>query len=101
MKINKAEKLGLSSKKLNEMENFFKDNYTDKGKLAGTQTLISRKGKIIHFNSHGYRDVENSKKITKDTIFRIYSMTKPVTSVALMQLFEKGLFQLADPVGKF
>ena len=101
MKINNAEKFGLSSKKLNEMEKFFKDNYTDKGKLAGTQTLISRKGKIIHFNSHGYRDVENSKKITEDTIFRIYSMTKPVTSVALMQLFEKGLFQLADPVGKF
>ena len=101
MKINNAEKFGLSSKKLNEMEKFFKDNYTDKGKLAGTQTLISRKGKIIHFNSHGYRDVENSKKITEDTIFRIYSMTKPVTSVALMQLFEKGLFQLADPVSKF
>ena len=47
MKINNAEKLGLSSKKLHEMKKFFKDNYTDKGKLAGTQTLISRKGKII------------------------------------------------------
>ena len=101
MKIHNPEKLGLSKNKLKEMENFFKQNYTDKGKLAGTQTLISRKGKIVHFHSNGYRDVENSKKIEKNTIFRIYSMTKPVTSVALMQLFEKGLFQLADPVGKF
>ena len=101
MKIHNPEKLGLSKDKLKEMEAFFKKNYTDKGKLAGTQTLISRKGKIIHFHSNGFRDVENSKKIEKDTIFRIYSMTKPVTSVALMQLFEKGLFQLADPVGKF
>lgn len=101
MKVVKPEKHGLSSSKLKEMEDFFKKNYTDKGKLAGTQTLVARKGEIIHFNSYGLRDLEKSKKIEEDTIFRIYSMTKPITSVALMQLFEKGLFQLADPVGKF
>jgi len=101
MKTTNPDKLGLSKDKLNAMEDFFKDKYIQKGKLAGIQTLVARKGKVIHFESSGLRDVENNKKIEKDTIFRIYSMTKPITSVALMQLFEKGLFQLADPVSKF
>jgi CubicO group peptidase (beta-lactamase class C family) len=101
MKTTNPDKLGLSKDKLNAMEDFFKDKYIQNGKLAGIQTLIARRGKVIHFESSGLRDVENNKKIEKDTIFRIYSMTKPITSVALMQLFEKGLFQLADPVSKF
>ena len=101
MKITNPEKLGLSKEKIMAMENFFKEKYIQNGKLAGIQTLIARKGKVIHFKSTGLRDVENNKKIEKDTIFRIYSMTKPITSVALMQLFEQGLFQLADPVSKF
>ena len=101
MKAINPEKLGLSKEKLMAMENFFKEKYIQNGKLAGIQTLVARKGKVIHFKSTGLRDVENNKKIEKDTIFRIYSMTKPITSVALMQLFEQGLFQLADPVSKF
>ena len=101
MKTINPDKLGLSKDKLMAMENFFKEKYIKNGKLAGIQTLIARKGKVVHFESTGLRDVENNKKIEKDTIFRIYSMTKPITSVALMQLFEQGLFQLADPVGKF
>ena len=101
MKITNPEKLGISKEKVMTMENFFKEKYIQNGKLAGIQTLIARKGKVIHFKSTGLRDVENNKKIEKDTIFRIYSMTKPITSVALMQLFEQGLFQLADPVAKF
>ena len=101
MKITNPEKLGLSKEKIMAMENFFKEKYIQNGKLAGIQTLIARKGKVIHFKSTGLRDVENNKRIEKDTIFRIYSMTKPITSVALMQLFEQGLFQLADPVAKF
>ena len=101
MKAINPEKLGLSKEKLMDMENFFKEKYIQNGKLAGIQTLVARKGKVVHFKSTGLRDVENNKKIEKDTIFRIYSMTKPITSVALMQLFEQGLFQLADPVSKF
>jgi|TARA_A100001035_G_scaffold219991_1_gene180045 CubicO group peptidase (beta-lactamase class C family) len=101
MKAINPEKLGLSKEKLMAMENFFKEKYIQNGKLAGIQTLVARKGKVVHFKSTGLRDVENNKKIEKDTIFRIYSMTKPITSVALMQLFEQGLFQLADPVSKF
>ena len=101
MKAINPEKLGLSKEKLMAMENFFREKYIQNGKLAGIQTLVARKGKVVHFKSTGLRDVENNKKIEKDTIFRIYSMTKPITSVALMQLFEQGLFQLADPVSKF
>ena len=101
MKITDPGKCNISKAKLTEMEKFFREKYIENGKLAGIQTLIARKGKIVHFKSTGYRDFENKKKIEKDTIFRIYSMTKPVTSVALMQLFEQGLFQLADPVSKF
>jgi len=101
MKAINPEKLGLSKEKLTAMESFFKEKYIQNGKLAGIQTLVARKGKVVHFKSTGLRDVENNKKIEKDTIFRIYSMTKPITSVALMQLFEQGLFQLADPVSKF
>ena len=101
MKITDPGKCNISKAKLAEMEKFFKEKYIENGKLAGIQTLVARKGKIVHFKSTGYRDIENKKKIEKNTIFRIYSMTKPVTSVALMQLFEQGLFQLADPVSKF
>ena len=101
MKAINPEKLGLSKEKLMAMESFFKEKYIQNGKLAGIQTLVARKGKVVHFKSTGLRDLENNKKIEKDTIFRIYSMTKPITSVALMQLFEQGLFQLADPVSKF
>ena len=84
MKTINPDKLGLSKDKLMAMENFFKEKYIENGKLAGIQTLIARKGKVVHFESTGLRDVENNKKIEKDTIFRIYSMTKPITSVALM-----------------
>lgn len=101
MKITDPGKCNISKAKLAEMEKFFREKYIENGKLAGIQTLVARKGKIVHFKSTGYRDIENKKKIEKNTIFRIYSMTKPVTSVALMQLFEQGLFQLADPVSKF
>ena len=101
MKITDPGKCNISKAKLAEMEKFFREKYIENGKLAGIQTLVARKGKIVHFKSTGYRDIENKKKIEKNTIFRSYSMTKPVTSVALMQLFEQGLFQLADPVSKF
>ena len=101
MKITDPGKCNISKAKLAEMEKFFREKYIENGKLAGIQTLVARKGKIVHFKSTGYRDIENKKKIERNTIFRIYSMTKPVTSVALMQLFEQGLFQLADPVSKF
>ena len=93
--------VGLSSERLENFDFLLKEKYVDKGKLPGAQILIARGGKVAHFSSLGMRDIENNLPVEEDTIFRIYSMTKPVTGVALMQLFEKGLFQLSDPVSKF
>ena len=86
MKITDPGKCNISKAKLAEMEKFFREKYIENGKLAGIQTLIARKGKVVHFKSTGYRDIENKKKIEKDTIFRIYSMTKPVTSLSLIHI---------------
>ena len=73
----------------------------DSRKFAGVLTLIARKGKIVHFETAGLRDIKSSKPMTKDTIFRIYSMTKPITSVAIMMLYEEGKLKLNDPLSKF
>ncbi len=76
-------------------------SYVDRGEVAGVVTLIARKGKIAHFEAVGSADAEAGRAMTRDTIFRIASMTKPITSVALMMLWEEGHFQLRDPVAKF
>ncbi len=73
----------------------------DSGKFVGVLTLIARKGKIVHFETAGLRDRESDKPMTEDTLFRIYSMTKPVTSVAIMMLYDEGKLKLDDPVSKF
>jgi len=71
--------------------------YVAEQKSAGMLTLVSQKGKIVHLDGCGFRDIESSSAMQTDTLFRIYSMTKAITSVALMTLFEKGEFQLDDP----
>lgn len=75
--------------------------YVDQKKLAGIVTLVACRGRVVHFEKFGYQDIATSKPMELDTIFRIYSMTKPITSVALMMLFEQGLVRLTDPVTKF
>jgi CubicO group peptidase (beta-lactamase class C family) len=75
--------------------------YVDRGDIAGAITLVARRGSVVHFEKFGYQDLASGKALELDTIFRIYSMTKPVTSVALMMLYERGLFQLTDPVSKY
>jgi len=72
----------------------------DKGQLAGVTTLAARKGKVIHFETRGLADVETGAPARPDTIWRIASMTKPVVGVAMMQLWEKGLWKLDDPVAR-
>jgi len=91
------EDVGLSSERLLRINEKMKD-YVENDKLAGIVTLVARKGKIAHFESFGYADIESGKKMEKDAIFRIYSMTKPIVSVGLMMLYEQGEFQLTDPV---
>jgi CubicO group peptidase (beta-lactamase class C family) len=75
--------------------------YVDEGKLAGFQCVIARDGRVVHAAQAGQRDVEAGLPVTDDTLWRIYSMTKPITSVAAMMLWEEGAFELKDPVAKF
>lgn len=75
--------------------------YIEQKKLAGTIAMVARYGKVAYLERFGMMDLEAAKPMQFDTIFRIYSMTKPITSVALMMLYEEGQFQLHDPVSKF
>ena len=75
--------------------------YVDEGKLAGMVTLVARRGDILHFEAVGQRGSGDPRSLTRDALFRIYSMTKPVTSVAIMMLIEDGKLRLDDPVAKY
>ena len=92
--------VGLSAERLSRAAAHF-DRYVDEGKLPGYLMLVARRGKAAYFHRYGLRDVEAGRPIERDTIFRIYSMTKPITSVAALMLFERGLLQLDDPVSEF
>ena len=91
------EDVGMSSARL-ERVSAAMQRYIDAEQVAGTVSLIARRGKVVHFEAQGWRDSENQEPMSKDVIFRIASMTKPITSVALMMLYEEGHFQLRDPV---
>jgi CubicO group peptidase (beta-lactamase class C family) len=75
--------------------------YLEPNKIAGCQTLVARHGEVGYFSSLGSMDLERDKAVEDDTIWRIYSMTKPITGVALMTLYERGHFQLSDPIHRF
>lgn len=94
------DKAGLSASRLERITEHMNRNYMDAGKLSGCQILVSRHGHPAYFKSFGKMDIERDKAMSDDAIFRIYSMSKPITSVALMQLYEKGYFQLNDPVSR-
>ena len=96
----RPEALGLSSERLARIDAHLKSRYLDPGKIAGALTLVWRRGEIAWLSPVGLMDRERGKPMTEDTIFRIYSMTKPIASVALMSLYEQGHFQLSDPVHK-
>src|SRR5258706_4029433 len=92
---------GLSTARLERITDHLERNYLAPGKIAGCQVAVSRHGHLAYFRSFGQMDRERGKAMADDTIFRIYSMTKPITSVALMSLYERGYFQLNDPVSRF
>lgn len=94
------ESVGMSSKRLERVGAKMQE-YIDKGLVPGTVCVIARKGRIVYVDARGYRDMANQAPMTADTIFRIASMTKPITSVALMMLYEEGEFQLFDPISKW
>jgi CubicO group peptidase (beta-lactamase class C family) len=96
----KPEQVGLSSERLNRITATLKAD-ADKGVIPGAVVLVARHGKVVLFESVGVRNPETKAPMTKDSIFRIYSMSKPITSVAAMTLFEEGRFSLAEPVSKY
>ncbi|GHF16852.1 serine hydrolase [Kordiimonas sediminis] len=98
--VTPAASVGFPPHKLDAVRTHFQ-GYVDSGKLAGLTTLISKDGQIVHFDTYGKQNLETGDAMQLDTIFRIYSMTKPVTGVALMQLWEQGHFKLDDPVYKY
>jgi CubicO group peptidase (beta-lactamase class C family) len=95
-----SESDGFSAHGLKQIDNLMQD-YVDLGKLAGVVSLIARSDQIVHQGAFGLRDLISGHSMDADAIFRIYSMTKPITSLAFMMLYEQGLLQLTDPVRKF
>src|SRR2546423_2351335 len=87
--------------RLDRIEEHLRTRYIEPGKIAGCQTAVVRHGQLAYFSSLGMMDRERNKPVQDDTIWRIYSMTKPITGVALMTLYERGHFQLGDPVHRF
>lgn len=96
-----AESVGVNSEQLARVGAHLRQRYVAPGKIPGSIALVARRGQICYLDVAGARDVERGSPMTADTIVRIYSMTKPVTSVALMTLYERGLFSLDDPVHRF
>jgi CubicO group peptidase (beta-lactamase class C family) len=97
--VGQPAEVGMSATKLAEV-NKAVGKMVDDGKIAGAITMVARQGKIIHFEAYGQRDIAGKKPMEKDTIMRFYSMTKPITSVAAMILFDEGKFQLDDSLAK-
>ena len=98
MKTVNPESVGLDSEVLKNIRSYLDETYVKDGKYVGTLTLVARKGEVAYLDSLGLMDRENNKSMQEDAIFRIYSMTKAITSISIMQLFEKSLFRLDDPV---
>ncbi len=92
--------VGLSGEGLERLKQHIAA-YVENGRLVGATTLVAKKGKIAHFETYGHINKEAGTEMSKDAVFRIYSMTKPITGVGLMMLWEEGKFKLDDPVSKY
>jgi CubicO group peptidase (beta-lactamase class C family) len=99
--MSSSKSLGIDPDRLARIAPYLKSNYIDPGLLPCAQTTVLRRGEVAHFSSLGFADPEGGKPLEADTIFRIYSMTKPVVSVAFMMLVEEGRVALDDPVHRF
>ncbi len=95
------ESVGINSEQLARVGEHLRKRYVEPGKIPGSIALVARHGQVCYLDVAGWRDVERGTPMTTDTIVRIYSMSKPVTSVALMTLYERGLFSLDDPVHRY
>jgi CubicO group peptidase (beta-lactamase class C family) len=100
MKITKPESVGFSPEGLQRLTDLL-HGYIDRGDLPGVSVTIARNGSTVYYGKYGWMDKEAQKPIQDDTIYSIASMTKPITAVAIMQLYEAGYFHLNTPVWKF
>ena len=94
------ESVGMSSERLERLD-ALTHGWVDEGRIAGVVTLIARRGRVVHQDAYGMADIEAREPMRTDTYFRLFSMTKPVTSVALMTLYEEGKFQLDDELAEY
>ncbi|MFV0275885.1 MAG: serine hydrolase domain-containing protein [Parahaliea sp.] len=101
MELVSPETVGLDSRQLARVGEHLRRAYLEPGKIPGFVTLVARAGRPCYLDVAGQRDIVRGEAMTSDTVFRIYSMTKPITSLALMTLHERGLFSLDDPVHRF
>ncbi len=95
-----AAEVGFDASRLARVDRHFQ-RYVEDGRLPGFSVLVSRNGQLVHLGTGGRRDVEANTPIEADTVFRIYSMTKPITSVAVMMMYEQGSFELTDPIARY
>ena len=98
--VTDPESVGMSADRLQRLSSFVQE-YIDTDRIAGAVTLVGRRGKVVHFEAQGWRDKENDVPMTRDTLFTMMSMTKPIVSTALMMLFEEGRLLLDDPIAKW
>jgi CubicO group peptidase (beta-lactamase class C family) len=96
----RPEEVGFSSERLRRIHDTIQ-RHIDGGNITGAVTLVASRGRIAHFEAHGLMDLASKKPIAKDSVFRIMSMTKPVTAVAVMMMEEEGKLRVTDPVSKF
>lgn len=99
LKHGEPESAGMSSDRLDRVTDVMQ-GYLDNGVLAGIHVLVARRGVIVYDNAIGSRGADDDRPLEKDALYRIYSMTKPITAVAAMQLYEQGMFKLTDPVAE-
>ncbi len=98
--VGKPEEAGMSTERLQRIHQAMQ-RHIDAGVISGAVTVVARHGKIVHLQAHGLMDLETKKSMAPDAIFRIASMTKPITGVAVMMMVEEGKIRLNDPVSKF
>ena len=91
----------IDGEALTRLDKHLLSQYVEAGRIAGCVTLVARRGEVVYLSALGMMDREAGRAMGVDSMFRIYSMSKPITSVAMMQLHERGLFQLSDPVSRF
>ncbi|MFV0525816.1 MAG: serine hydrolase domain-containing protein [Acidimicrobiales bacterium] len=101
LSVSDPTELGLDPDRLQRVDRFIAERYLDTGKFPGFTLLVSRRGRIGHLSTQGFRSAETEAPMTPDTLLRIYSMSKPITSVAMLTLYEQGRYRLDQPVSDF